>query len=88
MDLTLDIDLFSHRTAAAISESLRVAHIGSNRAILGGHHDYIVRVDRGGRSAFGSSTGLPRASSGIYCHNLYHMQTGMMTEVRYDGIAA
>jgi len=30
MDLTLDIDLLSHRTAAAISESLRVAHIGSN----------------------------------------------------------
>jgi hypothetical protein len=41
MDLTLDIDLLSHRTAAAISESLRVAHIGSNRTILGGHHDYI-----------------------------------------------
>jgi FtsP/CotA-like multicopper oxidase with cupredoxin domain len=24
----------------------------------------------------------------FHCHNLYHMQTGMMTEVRYDGIAA
>jgi FtsP/CotA-like multicopper oxidase with cupredoxin domain len=23
----------------------------------------------------------------FHCHNLYHMQTGMMTEVRYDGIA-
>jgi hypothetical protein len=22
----------------------------------------------------------------FHCHNLYHMQTGMMTEVRYDGI--
>jgi len=25
---------------------------------------------------------------GFHCHNLYHMQTGMMTEVRYEGIAA
>jgi FtsP/CotA-like multicopper oxidase with cupredoxin domain len=24
----------------------------------------------------------------FHCHNLYHMQTGMMTEVRYEGIAA
>jgi FtsP/CotA-like multicopper oxidase with cupredoxin domain len=24
----------------------------------------------------------------FHCHNLYHMQTGMLTEVRYDGIAA
>jgi FtsP/CotA-like multicopper oxidase with cupredoxin domain len=24
----------------------------------------------------------------LHCHNLYHMQTGMMTEVRYQGIAA
>jgi FtsP/CotA-like multicopper oxidase with cupredoxin domain len=24
----------------------------------------------------------------FHCHNLYHMQTGMMTEVRYQGIAA
>jgi FtsP/CotA-like multicopper oxidase with cupredoxin domain len=24
----------------------------------------------------------------FHCHNLYHMQTGMMTEVRYDGIDA
>jgi FtsP/CotA-like multicopper oxidase with cupredoxin domain len=24
----------------------------------------------------------------FHCHNLYHMQTGMMTDVRYDGIAA
>jgi len=24
----------------------------------------------------------------FHCHNLYHMQSGMMTEVRYDGIAA
>jgi FtsP/CotA-like multicopper oxidase with cupredoxin domain len=24
----------------------------------------------------------------FHCHNLYHTQTGMMTEVRYDGIAA
>ena len=24
----------------------------------------------------------------FHCHNLYHMQTGMMTEVRYHGIAA
>jgi FtsP/CotA-like multicopper oxidase with cupredoxin domain len=23
----------------------------------------------------------------LHCHNLDHMQTGMMTEVRYDGIA-
>jgi len=23
----------------------------------------------------------------FHCHNLYHMQTGMLTEVRYDGIA-
>jgi FtsP/CotA-like multicopper oxidase with cupredoxin domain len=22
----------------------------------------------------------------FHCHNLYHMQTGMMTEVRYDGM--
>jgi FtsP/CotA-like multicopper oxidase with cupredoxin domain len=24
----------------------------------------------------------------FHCHNLYHMQTGMITEVRYDGITA
>jgi FtsP/CotA-like multicopper oxidase with cupredoxin domain len=24
----------------------------------------------------------------FHCHNLYHMQTGMMTEFRYQGIAA
>ena len=24
----------------------------------------------------------------FHCHNLYHMQTGMMTELRYEGIAA
>jgi FtsP/CotA-like multicopper oxidase with cupredoxin domain len=24
----------------------------------------------------------------FHCHNLYHMQTGMMTEVRYHRIAA
>jgi FtsP/CotA-like multicopper oxidase with cupredoxin domain len=24
----------------------------------------------------------------FHCHNLYHMQTGMMTEVRYDGISS
>ena len=23
----------------------------------------------------------------FHCHNLYHMQTGMLMEVRYDGIA-
>jgi FtsP/CotA-like multicopper oxidase with cupredoxin domain len=24
----------------------------------------------------------------FHCHNLYHVQTGMMAEVRYEGIAA
>jgi FtsP/CotA-like multicopper oxidase with cupredoxin domain len=24
----------------------------------------------------------------FHCHNLYHMETGMMTEFRYQGIAA
>ena len=23
----------------------------------------------------------------LHCHNLYHMATGMMTEVRYSGVA-
>jgi FtsP/CotA-like multicopper oxidase with cupredoxin domain len=69
---------------------------------LHGHAFQVVAID--GRPIQGAVRDtvlvLPRARVRIafdadnpgrwafHCHNLYHMQTGMMTEVRYDGIAA
>jgi FtsP/CotA-like multicopper oxidase with cupredoxin domain len=40
-----------------------------------GHVRIAFDADNPGRWAF-------------HCHNLYHMMTGMMTEFRYQGIAA
>jgi FtsP/CotA-like multicopper oxidase with cupredoxin domain len=55
------------------------------QAIQGAVRDTVLVMPRGAvRIAFDADNPGRWA---FHCHNLYHMQTGMVTEVRYDGIA-
>jgi FtsP/CotA-like multicopper oxidase with cupredoxin domain len=57
------------------------------RPIHGAVRDTVLVMPRAGRVRTAFDADNPGRWA-FHCHNLYHMQTGMMTEVRYDGIAA
>jgi uncharacterized cupredoxin-like copper-binding protein len=57
------------------------------RRIQGAMRDTVLVMPRGARVRIAFDANNPGRWA-FHCHNLYHMQTGMMTEVRYDGIAA
>jgi FtsP/CotA-like multicopper oxidase with cupredoxin domain len=57
------------------------------RRIQGAVRDTVLVMPRGARVRIAFDANNPGRWA-FHCHNLYHMQTGMMTEVRYDGIAA
>jgi FtsP/CotA-like multicopper oxidase with cupredoxin domain len=57
------------------------------RRIQGAMRDTVLVMPRGARVRIVFDANNPGRWA-FHCHNLYHMQTGMMTEVRYDGIAA
>jgi FtsP/CotA-like multicopper oxidase with cupredoxin domain len=56
------------------------------RPLQGAVRDTVLVMPRGGRVRIAFDADNPGRWA-FHCHNLYHMQTGMMTEVRYDGIA-
>jgi FtsP/CotA-like multicopper oxidase with cupredoxin domain len=53
----------------------------------GAVRDTVLVMPRGGRVRIAFDADNPGRWA-FHCHNLYHMQTGMITEVRYDGITA
>ena len=57
------------------------------RPIQGAVRDTVLVMPRTARVRIAFDADNPGRWA-FHCHNLYHMQTGMMTEVRYDGIAA
>ena len=57
------------------------------RPIQGAMRDTVLVMPRGGRVRIAFDADNPGRWA-FHCHNLYHMQTGMMTEVRYDGLSA
>jgi FtsP/CotA-like multicopper oxidase with cupredoxin domain len=57
------------------------------RPIQGAVRDTVLVMPRAGRVRIAFDADNPGRWA-FHCHNLYHMQTGMMTEVRYGGIAA
>jgi FtsP/CotA-like multicopper oxidase with cupredoxin domain len=57
------------------------------RPFQGAVRDTVLVMPRGGRVRIAFDADNPGRWA-FHCHNLYHMQTGMMTEVRYDGITA
>jgi FtsP/CotA-like multicopper oxidase with cupredoxin domain len=57
------------------------------RPIQGAVRDTVLVTPRMGRVRIAFDADNPGRWA-FHCHNLYHMQTGMMTEVRYRGIAA
>jgi FtsP/CotA-like multicopper oxidase with cupredoxin domain len=57
------------------------------RPIQGAVRDTVLVMPRAARMRIAFDANNPGRWA-FHCHNLYHMQTGMMTEVRYDGIAA
>ena len=56
------------------------------RTLNGAMRDTVL-VSPGGRVRFAFDADNPGRWA-LHCHNLYHMETGMMTEFRYQGIAA
>lgn len=57
------------------------------RPIQGAVRDTVLVTPQMGRVRIAFDADNPGRWA-LHCHNLYHMQTGMMTEVRYRGIAA
>ncbi len=57
------------------------------RPIQGAMRDTVLVMPKGARVRVAFDANNPGRWA-FHCHNLYHMQTGMMTEVRYDGISA
>jgi FtsP/CotA-like multicopper oxidase with cupredoxin domain len=57
------------------------------RPLQGAVRDTVLVMPRGGRVRIAFDADNPGRWA-FHCHNLYHVQTGMMTEVRYDGMAA
>jgi FtsP/CotA-like multicopper oxidase with cupredoxin domain len=57
------------------------------RPFQGAVRDTVLVMPRGGRVRIAFDADNPGRWA-FHCHNLYHMQTGMITEVRYDGITA
>jgi FtsP/CotA-like multicopper oxidase with cupredoxin domain len=55
------------------------------RRIQGAVRDTVLVMPRGGQVRIAFDADNPGRWA-FHCHNLYHMQTGMMTEVRYDAI--
>ncbi len=56
------------------------------KPIQGAIRDTVLVSPMGGRVRFAFNADNPGRWA-FHCHNLYHMMTGMMTEVRYEGIA-
>jgi FtsP/CotA-like multicopper oxidase with cupredoxin domain len=56
------------------------------RPLRGAVRDTVL-VSPGGRVRIAFDADNPGRWA-FHCHNLYHMETGMMTELRYQGIAA
>jgi FtsP/CotA-like multicopper oxidase with cupredoxin domain len=57
------------------------------RPIQGAMRDTVLVSPKAGRVRIAFDADNPGRWA-FHCHNLYHMQTGMMTEVRYEGITA
>jgi len=57
------------------------------RPIQGAVRDTVLVMPKPGRVRIAFDADNPGRWA-FHCHNLYHMQTGMMTEVRYDGVTA
>jgi FtsP/CotA-like multicopper oxidase with cupredoxin domain len=57
------------------------------RPIQGAVHDTVLVTPMMGRVRIAFDADNPGRWV-VHCHNLYHMATGMMTEFRYEGIAA
>ena len=57
------------------------------RSIQGAVRDTVLVSPKAGRVRIAFDADNPGRWT-LHCHNLYHMQTGMMTKVRYKGIAA
>ena len=57
------------------------------RPFQGAVRDTVLVMPRSGRVRIAFDADNPGRWA-FHCHNLYHVQTGMMTEVRYDGITA
>ena len=55
------------------------------RPIQGAVRDTVLVMPMMGRIRIAFDADNPRRWA-FHCHNLYHMMTGMMTEVRYAGI--
>jgi FtsP/CotA-like multicopper oxidase with cupredoxin domain len=55
------------------------------RPLQGAIRDTVLVMPKGGRVRIAFDADNPGRWA-FHCHNLYHMQTGMMTEVRYEGI--
>ncbi|HTI03010.1 MAG TPA: multicopper oxidase family protein [Acidisoma sp.] len=64
--------------------AFQVVAIGGKRVAGAIRDTVLVEPDSSLRIAF--DAGNPGRWA-FHCHNLYHMMTGMMTEVRYDGIS-
>ena len=58
----------------------------NGQALHGAVRDTVL-VSVGGRVRIAFDADNPGRWA-FHCHNLYHMETGMMTEFRYQGIAA
>jgi FtsP/CotA-like multicopper oxidase with cupredoxin domain len=56
------------------------------RPFQGAVRDTVLVMPRSGRVRIAFDADNPGRWA-FHCHNLYHMQTGMLMEVRYDGIA-
>jgi FtsP/CotA-like multicopper oxidase with cupredoxin domain len=59
----------------------------NGRPIQGAVRDTVLVTPNMGRVRIAFDADNPGRWA-FHCHNLYHMQTGMLTEVRYQGIAA
>jgi FtsP/CotA-like multicopper oxidase with cupredoxin domain len=57
------------------------------RPIQGAMRDTVLVSPKAGRVRIAFDADNPGRWA-FHCHNLYHMQTGMVTEVRYEGITA
>jgi FtsP/CotA-like multicopper oxidase with cupredoxin domain len=57
------------------------------RPIQGAVRDTVLVTRMMGRVRIAFDAGNPGRWA-FHCHNLYHMITGMLTEFRYEGIAA
>ena len=85
------------RIVVEMSNRTRMAH----PMHLHGHHFQVVALDGAAVSGAMRDTVLVPASGSVtvafdadnpgrwlfHCHNLFHMATGMMTELAYNGIA-